>query len=1232
MRIEEGSTTLSATDLANHLGCRHLTVLDAAAARGELRPPRWRDPALEVMQQRGAEHEAAYVARLRHAGLEVAGVGETDGITSFDDTVAAMRSGVDVIVQAPLQLDGWRGRADILLRVATASALGDWSYQVVDTKLARKTRAGTILQLCLYSAMVAAVQELMPERMCVVTPGDDFPTEDYRVRDYLAYFRLVRARLAQAVGDGSAATYPEPVAQCDICRWWTVCDKRRRSDDHLSLVAGISQLQRREIGSWDVATLTGLAQVPLPLERRPRRGHAESYVRVREQARVQLNGRLRQGPVHELLPREPGQGLARLPAPSPGDIFFDIEGDPFVGSAGLEYLLGWVILDRGELRYHLRWAENGVQERSAFEAFVDAVMERWTRYPDLHIYHFAPYEPGAVKRLMGRHASREEQIDRMLRAELFVDLHAVTRQSLRASVERYSIKDLEQFYGYARDVKLRAASQNLHTLEHALELRQLADLPDGVREVVQQYNRDDCVSMLHLRDWLERHRDSVVAAGEDLPRPAPAVGDPSEQVDERQQRVHALMARLLDGVPEDEQERSPEQQACWLLAHLLDWHRREDKTGWWEFFRLGDLDEQEMLYEDLALGGLQFVADTGEGKRAPIHRYRFPPQETRMGSGDALFIRECNAFGSVAAIDVRGGSIAIKKRIDSAQLHPAAVFTREVVPAPAQAEALFRLGEWVAEHGVDGAGHHRAARDLLLRRPPRLRGAAYPGPGDAPQSGSHGTTQPGPPDGAPVDAHGDVSSHRAPLQSDQTGAGPSTAAARDPSSGSTHRRHGVQPDPDQDALSAPSGAGPSAAPPVPHGARYGGAPLVGGSETTLAAARRLACELDGGVLALQGPPGAGKTYTGARMICELVRAGRKVGITAVSHKVIRNLLDEVVRAAAEAGIEVRCVQKVGSKPAADTGQPILEVRTNPAVADALADGSAQVAAGTAWLWAREEFAEAVDVLFIDEAGQMSLANVLAVAQAAVNIVLLGDPQQLEQPSRGSHPDGAEVSALEHLLDGGHTIADDRGLFLGETWRLHPAICSFTSELFYDGRLRARPDLAVQAIGGASPFAGAGLWFYPVDHDGNQNSSPEEAERVAEVSGALLDGNVTWTRRDGSDAPLTAEDILIVAPYNAHVSAIAARLPEARVGTVDRFQGQEAPVVIVSLATSSPEEAPRGMEFLYSLNRLNVATSRARCACILIANPRLFEPECRTPRQMRLANAFCRYLELATVCR
>jgi uncharacterized protein len=272
----------------------------------------------------------------------------------------------------------------------------------------------------------------------------------------------------------------------------------------------------------------------------------------------------------------------------------------------------------------------------------------------------------------------------------------------------------------------------------------------------------------------------------------------------------------------------------------------------------------------------------------------------------------------------------------------------------------------------------------------------------------------------------------------------------------------------------------------------------------------------------------------------------------------------------------------------------------------------------------------VDVLVVDEAGQMSLANVLACAQGAKCLVLLGDPQQLEQPQKASHPDGSELSALAHLLESHETMPEERGLFLSETWRLHPAICDFTSELFYEDKLTSLPGLDAQVISGPTQFAGAGLFYVPVVHDGNQNDSPEEADKIAGIVHELIAPGVTWKNRDGESTQLTLEDVLIVAPYNAQVSAIAQRIPGGRVGTVDKFQGQEAPVVIYSTTTSRPEDAPHGMEFLFSRHRLNVATSRARCICILVGNPRLFEPECRTPEQMRMANASCRYLEIATI--
>ncbi|MEW8693303.1 MAG: AAA domain-containing protein, partial [Candidatus Thiodiazotropha endolucinida] len=369
------------------------------------------------------------------------------------------------------------------------------------------------------------------------------------------------------------------------------------------------------------------------------------------------------------------------------------------------------------------------------------------------------------------------------------------------------------------------------------------------------------------------------------------------------------------------------------------------------------------------------------------------------------------------------------------------------------------------------------------------------------------------------------------------------------------------------------------------------------------------------------------SYTGARMICQLVSQGRKVGITANSHKVIRNLLDKVLEASAEMGVDLCCIQKP-KEIEQDQGQLIF-ARKNDDVYEVLANGRCQVAGATHFLWSRADAHDVLDVLVVDEAAQMSLANVVAVAQSTMTLILLGDPQQLDQPTQGTHPDGVGVSSLEHVLQGNHTIAADRGLFLEQTWRLHPDICAFNSELFYDNKLTSREGCKHQKITSTGPLSGSGLRYLPVPHIGNQSSSIEEAAAVAGLVNDIVASYPRWTDREGKDKSLTLDDIVIITPYNAQVFEIQQRLPGARVGTVDKFQGQEAPIAIYSMATSSYADAPRGMEFLYSANRFNVATSRAKCLAVLAASLDVFEADCKTPRQMQLANAFCRYMELAS---
>ena len=381
---------------------------------------------------------------------------------------------------------------------------------------------------------------------------------------------------------------------------------------------------------------------------------------------------------------------------------------------------------------------------------------------------------------------------------------------------------------------------------------------------------------------------------------------------------------------------------------------------------------------------------------------------------------------------------------------------------------------------------------------------------------------------------------------------------------------------------------------------------------------------DDSYLAIQGPPGTGKTSLGARMIVARLIAGRRVGVTAISHKVIGNLLDAVCAESERRGDVLRAMQKAEEDQRCKS-EIVRCTGSNADVDDALGAREVDLVAGTGWLFAREEIEGRLDDLFIDEAGQMSLANVIAASTCASNIVMLGDPNQLSQPSKGSHPEGADLSALDHVLDGAQTIPAERGQFLATTYRMHPDVCRFISEIAYENRLESAPECSNQGVGGEGELAGTGLRYRPVPHAGNRTSSNEEAAAVAGLFNDLV--GRPWTDRNGGQRALTIEDILVVAPYNAHVSLLAGRLPAgARVGTVDKFQGQEAPVVIYSMATSSPAEAPRGIDFLYSLHRLNVAISRAQGMAILVCSPALLDVKAHTPEQMRLANALCRLVE------
>lgn len=1124
MKRAGGALLLSPTDVATHLACRHATQLQRGVIEGTVQPEFRPDPRVEALAARGLAHETAYVDSLRLLGLGIDDLRDDHDVST---TLASMRAGRDVIVQPPLAADGFIGRADILRRVDTPNDLGTWSYEPYDTKLARETRAGSILQLCTYAVMLEAMQGVLPANVHVVTP---LGRESYRTDHFAAYFRFVRRRLDGDLTE-PPATYPEPVEHCDVCRFWLHCGAQRRNDDHLSLVAGMRTLNAHELERQSVRRVVDLAAIEGVLPERPRRGSAETYVKLGRQARLQVEARALELPPYEPLPLEADRGLARLPEPSPGDVCLDFEGDAFVGEGGLEYLTGWTFRDdAGRWRYEPRWSLDRASERHAVEAFLDFVTRRVEAFPDLHVYHFGAYEPAALKRLVSRHATRAEQLDALLRGERFVDLHAVVREGLRVGIERYGLKEMEPLIGFARDQDLRDAGAARRGVELALEMGAGDQLDPALIDRVAAYNHEDCLSTAALRDWLEARR---AESREPIPRPKPADGAPSENVGERDRRIADASAALLDGVPDDPDARTPDQQARWLLANMLGYYRREERCAWWEHFRLRGLERDDLLEEREAVAGLEIVGEVPQASKRkvlPVHRYRFPPQEIAIDDGDGVHAPtfddpEGGGFGSVVRIDLGERTIDVKKKARTVDIHPWALFQEQVVSALPLERSLLAFAEHARANGFDADGPYRAASDLLLRRPPR------------------------------------------------------------------------------------------------RSAQNDGGPLRRSGEALIPSMLRLCDEIDGSVLPVQGPPGSGKTYVGARAIVALAKAGKRVGVTAVSHKVIANLLKAVI----EADARISVAQKTPD----DVPAGIENLGTN---ADALAAVTAgKVVGGTAWLWSHEDARSSLDYLFVDEAGQMALASVLAVAPAARNVVLLGDPQQLEQPRKGAHPEGTDVAALVHVLAGTPTIDDTQGLFLDRTWRLHPDICRFTSEAYYEGRLFSIDGAERQRLDGDPPFAGSGLFLVEVPHDGNQASAPEEVDAVERIVRRLLAPTRTWVNCDGDTLTLGPGDVLVLAPYNAQVSALRERLRPLgveRVGTVDKFQGQEAAVVVYSCTSSSPEEAPRGMDFLYDPHRFNVATSRARAMVIVVASPRLFAAECRTPEQMRSVNGLCLFRERA----
>lgn len=1092
---------------------------------GELKPDE-AEATLKLASQKGDEHEHRYVEALRTSGRDV--WEPPSALEPVTATLSELRAGRDVIVQGALKHGSFAGRADILERVALPSSLGNFSYTISDTKLAKQPKPYFVIQLCAYAEMLAGVQGMKPQTMSIILGSGEL--RNFKTEDHWYYYLAVKAAFEAFHEAFDAAVSPIPDGGADHGRWQSAADARLIELDDLSLVAGLSRGQRKKLRAAGIATCHALSQSCAHVPKLD----DQVLARLAAQARLQIASRGLATPAYELIAEHPeSRGLSLLPPASTGDVFFDMEGYPFAEN-GHEYLFGAVSDDNGQRRFTDFWAYAKRDEKRAFEAFIDWVFARYQRDPKMHIYHYANYEVAAVRRLMGTYATREDEVDALLRGQVFVDLLPIVRRSVRIGEPRYSLKNVEHLYRAKREGEVSTAGDSV-----AEFARWLAE-PDGsdwrvskVLQAIREYNRADCESTAELAAWLrERQREAGIAW--QLPPPKNAIPDaPSVGPTTGGNPSAALAHDLRAAIPAEQSADAERWRIQSLLADLLEFHRREDKPRHWARYDRAAMTDEER-YDDLeCLAGLRRT------KLAPLvikrstgYEYAFDPnQDTKITAGNKCrYAHDVDGDDcTVHALDLEAGHVVIKLGPNK-PAPPAALslIHDDMVSAAPIANSILRTVTSWKENGA----LPKAFDDFLRRRPPAIDGHV-------------------------------------------------------------------------------SGASLK---------------VDGKDQTTWAV--ELAAKLNNSTLSIQGPPGAGKTHTAAHMIVRLLRNGHKVGVTSNGHHAIAKLMIEVMDLAASQRASV-AVFKIGDEDkSAD-----LVAKGGVTFAKAITAFVAQprpvsyVVGGTAWAFSAADAVGMIDYLFVDEAGQVSLANLLGMAPSARNLVLLGDQMQLGQPIQGSHPGESGQSLLEYLMQGHQTAPDHLGLFLATTHRLHPKVCAFISETYYEGKLRSEPGtekrvLKVPAVGSLVPFE-AGVVFVPCEHEGNAQASDEEVEKVRAIIGELvgrelLDRNGVVTRR------LSLSDILVVAPFNMQVRRLKEALgPAAHVGSVDKFQGQGKPVVVLSMCTSGHEPTPRGIEFLFSPNRLNVAISRAETLAIVVGDPRLSLTSVSNVDQIPLLNGFCR---------
>ena len=1121
MKIENDKIYYSPTDLNNFVGCRYHIKNDLEAKDKNLKRKE-KTADLKLRIEYGIKHEKDYyniLAKKYKNHIEIDS--KLPVQKKFKLTIDAIKKGYDLIYHAYLMEDNFGGEIDFLIKHNSKSNLGDYSYEVYDTKVTKLLRPKHVLQTTAYSFLLSKVQGFLPKKMHLIDGTKT--TNTFNVNEFIDYFLFTKNNFEQFLTKAQKEKmYPEKCSFCKICDWQDICIGKWDGDNYINQVCGILTSQVAKLKKENIVTIKKLAETdPKKIKAKINPG---SKVKLVRQAQLQEEKRITNISKYIFNETEKNKGFYKMPKPNEGDIFYDIEGFPQAEQRPFEYLHGVYFFDGSKYNFKDFTVKSYTkqEEEKVFIELINFLEKHFKKYPDAFIYHYNDYEKRALRELASDYSSTFIKgynfVDRLLRLEKFIDLYLVVSQCMQTSEKDLSLKTIEKFYRPERSANIKTADDSIRLFESWL----ITNRDNEINDIIA-YNKEDCISTYDLREFLINHRPK------DFPffRQSKEEENKNAEVKDFEINEAAIQLKIVEKSTKNDFDVKEN------LKDLVGFHRRENKSKYWARYDRLDKSPDELIDDPECIGGAILLKKTKITNTTNFtYLYKFDEQNFKLKEGDsANEITSNMSFGKITKIDeIKDDENYIEITISEKRIakvgEPPKLFDFGPSPVVDSGTIASALNKFIINYTEGDKLKYKCGLDILRKDYPDLLGIQK------------------------------------------------------------------------------------------------GKPIIDYEKDLLNESIKVVKKMNSTHLLVQGPPGSGKTYTSAKIIISLLKDKKRVGITSNSHKAINNLLEQIEKFALEENFTFKGMKK-SSKEEHKLNGKIIEYfsgRLKEFPSEYL------LHAGTAWLFSDPRYSSKMDYLFVDEAGQVSLANTLAISTSTKNIILIGDQMQLSQPIQGIHAGNSGKSALDFLLENHDTIPISKGIFLGVTRRLNEKICDFISSSFYESRLKSHPITKERILNlQLKDIKNEGIFYLPVSHKDCTQKSDEEAKLIKGYCSKILGKDY---EENNKKKKIIVEDIMMVAPFNMQVNNLKKIInqKEARIGTIDKFQGQESKIVFISMTSSDPENIPRHKEFFFSRNRLNVAISRAQCVAVILFNPNLLLTDCQKINEIRLINNFCKLLK------